>query len=160
MNKLDAALKYFKSGKPVFPTCWTKEGVCVFHRPKCEHPGKTPLVKWKPYQDNLPSEQEVTEWWTKWPNANIGLATGHLSGIVVIDCDSEEAANRFIEEYPEAKDTRQVQTGRGKHFYFKFEEGIRNDAGKLLGPGIDIRGEGGFVIIPPSIHANGKSYQW
>lgn len=101
----DTALKYISSRKPVFPTCWTKMGVCFFHKPKCEHPGKTPLVKWKVYQDKLPTEQEVKEWWTKWTDANIGMTTGHLSGWVIIDSDSEEAANRFIEEYPEAKDT-------------------------------------------------------
>ena len=93
----------------------------------------------------MPTKQEVQECWSKWPEANIGMATGHLSGVVVIDCDSEKATKRFIEAYPEAENTRQVETGRGRHFYFQFVEGIQNDAGKLLGPGIDVRGEGGFV---------------
>ena len=123
---------------------------------------KKPLVEWKPYQDRLPTEEEVTEWWTKWPDANLGMATGHLSRLIVVDPDSQEATQDFIETYPEAKVTRQAQTGRegARHFYFIHEPGITNDAGKLLGKGIDIRGEGGFVIVPPSIHANGKSYQW
>jgi len=144
MSLVDTALALATKGKPIFPVAQNKK----------------PLVEWKPYQERIPTSQEVKEWWGKWPDANIGMATGHLSGWVIIDCDSEEAANRFIEEYPEAKDTLQVQTGRGKHYYFEFEEGIRNDAGKLLGLGIDIRGEGGFVIIPSSIHANGKPYRW
>ena len=145
MNPLDAALMHLRAGKPVFIV---------------DRATKKPLVAWKDYQDRLPTEREVKIWWTQYPDANMGMATGHLAGVVVIDCDSEAATNRFIDEHPEAKDTLQVQTGRGRHFYFEFEEGIRNDAGTLLGAGIDIRGEGGFVILPPSIHSNGKAYQW
>jgi len=107
----------------------------------------------------MPTEQEVQEW-NRWSDTNLGMTTGHLSGLVVVDCDSEDATSAFIDSYPEAKETLQVQTGRGRHFYFLFEQGIRNDAGKRLGPGIDVRGEGGYVVIPPSIHANGKPYRW
>jgi len=162
MSNLDSAINLLRSSKPVFPACWTKDGACIPHGPKCEHPGKRPLVSWKVYQDRLPTEEEVTECWTRWPDANIGMATGHLSGLLVVDCDSAEATNHFLEAHPEARHTFQVQTGRdgAKHFYFQFEEGIRNDAGKLLGLGIDIRGEGGFVVVPPSIHANGNPYRW
>ncbi len=160
LDKLDSAIRLLKADKPPFPLCWTSEGVCVRHGPRCEHPGKQPLVRGRAYQEHLPTEQEVTDWWTQWPHANIGMATGQISAIMVVDCDSAGATNRFEDNYPEAEDTLQVQTARGKHYYFQFEEGIRNDAGKLLGPGIDVRGEGGFVIIPPSIHASGKPYQW
>jgi len=142
---VDSALKLVKAGKSVIPVSRTT---------------KMPLVSWKGYQEQTPTEEQVKEWWTQFPDANLGMVTGHLSGLVVIDCDSEGAANRFIEEYPEAKDTLQVQTGRGKHYYFQYEEGIRNDVGKLLGTEIDIRGEGGFVILPPSIHSAGKAYEW
>ncbi len=145
MNNLDAALRLLKSGKSVVPVCRAT---------------KKPLVEWKSYQNRPPTEEQVKAWWTQWPDANVALITGIISGLVVVDCDSEGATDHFIESYPDAKDTLRVQTGRGQHFYFKFEESIRNDAGKLLGLGIDIRGEGGFVIVPPSLHVNGKSYQW
>jgi hypothetical protein len=147
MTLIDSALNLARRGKPVFPV---------------DRLSKKPLVAWKPYQDRIPTRQEVRNWWTEWPDANIGMATGRLSGLMVVDCDSEEAVKRFTESYPEGRRTLQAQTGRegGKHFYFCFEERITNDAGKLLGPGIDIRGQGGFVIVPPSIHANGKAYQW
>jgi len=145
VNNLDAAMRLLKSGKPVFAV---------------DRTSKKPFEPWGEYQDRLPMEEEVRTSWSKHPAGNLGMTTGHLSGKVVIDCDSEESGDRFIEEYPEAKDTLQVQTGRGRHFYFEYEEGIRNDAGKLLGPGIDVRGEGGYVVIPPSIHANGKPYRW
>jgi len=143
MNLLKDALKLLKAGKPVFPV---------------DRASKHPLVKWKLFQDRLPLEDELKAKWG--PASNIGMATGHLSGLVVIDCDSEEAANHFVDKYSEAVNTLQVKTGRGRHFYFHFEGGVRNDAGSLLGAGIDVRGEGGFVILPPSIHATGKAYRW
>lgn len=147
MNNLTAAMRLLKSGKPVFPVIRAT---------------KKPYVSWKEYQNRLPTEEEVKAWWTKWPDANIGMATGHLSGLIVVDPDSQEATQDFIETYPEAKVTRQAQTGRegARHFYFINEPGITNDAGKLLGSGIDVRGEGGYVVLPPSIHANGKPYRW
>src|SRR5262245_4186603 len=139
---LEVALDYCAATWPVFPV---------------DRATKKPLVEWKPFQDRLPTEEEVKAWWQRWPQANIGMATGQLSGLVVIDCDSEDAARRFIETYPEAARTLQVRTGRGRHFYFQWAEDIRNSAG-LLGPGIDVRGEGGFVVLPPSIHMNGEPY--
>ncbi len=143
-QKLTHCLNLLKSGKPIFPV----------------GQNKTPLITtWKPYQDRLPTEQEATQWWTRWPDANIGMATGRLSGVVVIDCDYRDAAERFLEEYPEAEKTQIATSGRGLHFYFRYEEGIRNGNG-TLGPRIDIRGQGGYVVVPPSIHANGKSYRY
>src|SRR5262249_34021501 len=63
------------------------------------------------------------------------------------------------QDYPESANTLQSQTGRGRHFYFQCEPGIRNSSG-ILGHGIDVRAEGGFVILPPSVHGNGKRYEW
>ena len=147
MSRLDTALRLLKSGKPIIPI---------------SRATKKPLVEWKPYQDQLPTEEQAKSWWKQWPDANIGMITGHLSGLIVIDCDSAVATKRFEDSCPEARDTLQAQTGRdgARHFYFVHEEGIRNDAGKLLGEGIDVRGEGGFVIVPGSVHANGKTYRW
>jgi hypothetical protein len=86
------------------------------------------------------------------------MATGSLSGLLVIDTDSAESTQRFETEFPEVCTTLQVQTSRGKHFYFSFENGISIDADKVLGSEIGIRGQGGFVILPPSVHANGGFY--
>src|SRR5215471_13525657 len=141
---LEAALSYLRHGWPVLPV---------------DQDSKKPLVEWKPYQTQLPTEDEVKEWFQKWPKANIGIVTGGLSRLLVVDCDSEHALKRFGKLCPGADNTRQCQTGRGKHFYFRFEEGVRNNSG-VLGTGIDVRGEGGFVIVPPSVHANGKPYVW
>jgi len=119
---------------------------------------KKPAIPWKTYQENLANEDNLIRWFGVGSNYNIGLVTGRLSGIIVIDCDTLEASDGFVKEYPEASTTLQVVTGRGIHYYFKYEEGIRNDTGKKLGEKIDVRGDGGYVVIPPSIHANGKVY--
>lgn len=119
MKKLGkVALELQKQKKPIFPI---------------NRKTKKPLVKWKPFQDRLPTRTEVNDWWTRWPNANIGMATGPLSGVLVIDCDSVTAASRFTQSYPEALDTLQVKTGRGRHFYFRFEKGLKNECGKTFG---------------------------
>ncbi len=144
-NLADEALWISREGFPVFPV---------------ERHSKKPLVKWEPFQKALPTEDQIKRWWQRWPEANIGLATGRVSRLAVMDCDSQEAVNDFLSAYSEAARTAQVETGRGRHFYFQWEEGIRNDAGRIFGTGIDVRGEGGFVILPPSLHANGKLYRW
>jgi len=140
----DAALGILRERFPIFPV----------------DRGKKPLVKWEPYQQRLPTEDQLKRWWQRWPTANIGLATGRVSRLAVVDCDSQEAVNGFLSAYSEAARTAQVETGRGRHFYFQWEEGIHNHAGRILGESIDVRGEGGFVILPPSVHSNGKIYEW
>jgi len=143
-SMMEVALKLVEMGKPVIPV---------------NRETKRPIIQWREYQKTLPTREEAESWFGS-DDVNIGLITGRLSGYVVIDCDSKEAIESFLERYPDANNTLQIQTGRGRHFYFQYEEGIRNDTGKLLGPGIDIRGEGGFVVVPPSVHANGTPYEW
>src|SRR5262245_37682500 len=141
MRHLDEALRYLADKKPVFPV----------------DRNKSPLVEWKEFQKRLPTEEDVRKWWDKWPDANIAMLMGHLSGLMVIDCDHREADASFLTKFPEVEGTRIVKTGRGAHFYFQWEEGIRNSSG-MLGPRIDVRGEGSFLIVPPSVHLNGTIY--
>jgi putative DNA primase/helicase len=142
---LKSALKYQEKGFSVIPL---------------KSKGKEALVGWKTYQKNKPTAARIKSWWKDSPRANVGIVTGKLSGIIVIDCDSNGACKRFVEAHPEARATLQVKTGKGKHYYFEWATGIRNNTGSLLGPGIDVRGEGGYVAAPPSIHENGKHYKW
>lgn len=122
---------------------------------------KRPLVEgWKCYQDGLPDDFTVAEWFKHWPDANLAIITGKISGLVVIDCDSEDANNKFLDEFPEARSTTTVKTPRGYHYYFNFEEGVRNDAGKKIGSGIDVRGDGGYVLCPPSVGLSGDQYKY
>lgn len=138
---LEAALTYQKKNLSVIP-CGTD---------------KKPLIKWLPYQDKRASEEEIREWWTRYPQANIGIVTGPISGITVLDCDSTEAISKFREAYKGM--TACAKTPRGLHCYFKYAEGTRN-AVKIGNEDIDLRSNGGYVVAPPSINSEGVSYAW
>lgn len=99
----------------------------------------------------------ITAWWTANPNANIGLATGDKSGVVVVDVDGE-AGETALAIYGDLPDTVESLTGKGRHLLFSGAN-IRNSAGKL-GPQLDVRGDGGYIVAPPSIHPNGGTYRW
>ena len=120
---------------------------------------KTPYIKWESYQKEKPTIEEINEWWgSKWPDANIGIVTGKLSGITVIDIDSEKG-NQAIEQYlPDNLVTPITKSPKGKHLYFEYKEGISN-ATRFLDD-CDIRSEGGYIIAPPSSNGKGKMYQW
>lgn len=122
---------------------------------------KKPAINWKEYQERIAKPEEVKEWFDQ-KDHSLGLVTGDLSNVVVVDCDTKETARDFykILRGLGVENTLRVITGRGVHFYFQYREGIRNDAGKVFGTGIDIRGQGGYVLIPPSIHPNGATYTW
>jgi hypothetical protein len=134
------ALAYASKGIPVFPL---KPG------------GKTPLTE-HGFKDATTDEDQIRQWWSKWPDANIGLPTGKRSGLLVLDVDPSEGgynslADLHFGEGHKLPETFMVRTGgNGQHYYFTFpDEEIRNSTG-LLGPGLDIRGEGGYVVVPPS----------
>jgi hypothetical protein len=117
-----------------------------------------PLIKWKQYQTRRPTEAEVKSWWTQWPKANIALVTGKVSGLVVFDSDGPEA-ERIISENGGVPEGPQSITARGRQYFSKhpgFE--VHNNANSKLT--LDIRGDGGFVLVPPSVHPSGKEYQW
>ena len=120
---------------------------------------KIPLVAWEVYQERFATKEEITKWFTTNPDANIGIVTGEISNLIVIDLDSEEAVKHAEEWGGFPENTPKVKTDRGCHIYIKhpcFE--IRNFAGKGLK--IDIRADGNFVVAPPSIHGSGFQYEW
>lgn len=121
------------------------------------------------------SADQVEKWWTDRPNANIGIATGEVNGIVVIDVDvdNEKGLDGAItlasaeKEYGKLPDTWTVNTPRGGyHLYFKYPAGKAISIGTDIfnnthGPGIDYRGNGGLVVAPPSMHPDVKKrYEW
>lgn len=119
---------------------------------------KMPLVKWKEFQERLPTDKEVTEWFDKWPDANIAIVTGKISDLVVFDLDSEHAIS-YAEDEGGFPLTVKVKTGKGYHVYLKHPEfEIKNAVNKDLD--IDIRADGGYVVAPPSMHGNGNQYTW
>lgn len=154
MNKLlDAAIEYATKYKwAVFP---------------CSPMSKKPLT---PHgcKDAKKSVGAIKAWWKRWPDASIGIATGSVSGLIVIDEDLDE--DKGLNGYEEVSEweringalpaTVQCITGRGGyHLYYQYDgTDIKNRAGIL--DGVDVRGEGGYVIAPPSMHPNGTEYQW
>jgi Bifunctional DNA primase/polymerase, N-terminal/Primase C terminal 1 (PriCT-1) len=125
---------------------------------------KTPAVRWLEFQHRLATAAEVNSWFQRWPNANVGIVTGVISGLVVLDIDPKHGGltslDALIREHGPLPHTIEAATGGGgRHLYFAHPGGIvRNKVG--LAPGIDLRGDGGCIVAPPSIHASGKTYVW
>lgn len=162
---IDAASVYIRRGWPVFPCHQPVPGACGCScgHLSCSSPGKHPRVSGGLNAATVDGVQ-ITAWWSRWPRANIGLRTGAASGLVVIDVDPDHGGNDTMERLLAAHGAlppgRSVRTGSGgRHLYFRHPGGlVRNDAGRRLGPGVDIRGDGGYVIAPPSRHRSGRQY--
>ena len=136
----------------------------------CEPQGKRPAGALAPHglNDATDELEQVRAWWEKEPEANIGLATGRASGVVVIDLDGEQAETAYgvlllAHGNPGsagAPDGATVRTGSGWHIYLDpGEADIRNSASRVA-QGIDVRGDGGYVVAPPSVHPSGRAYVW
>ncbi len=117
---------------------------------------KKPLIKWEKYQKELPTPEQIIEWYQKNSQANIAVITGKLSGIMAIDIDPRNGGTD--EDFKDIKTVRVKTGGGGYHYYFQYEGSIINQ--KSIKPGIDLKTEGGFVIAPPSIHESDNSYEW
>lgn len=126
--------------------------------------GKRAIVAWRTYQERLPSKTELRRWFGKWPEANVAIVTGAVSGLVVLDIDpghgGEDSLATIEERHGALPVTIEAETGGGgRHLYFAHPGGeISNRAG--MAPGLDLRGDGGMIIAPPSIHPSGKPYRW
>lgn len=120
---------------------------------------KKPLLKeWKPYQDRKPSVQEIQKWSRKWPDANIGIVTGEISNIVVFDEDGSEA-EEFAKKQGGFPVTPRSRTAAAFHDILKHPGfKVSNSSNKKLL--LDVRGDGGYIVVPPSIHPSGYQYQW
>jgi len=107
---------------------------------------------------------QVWWWWERWPDANIGMATGY--GRIVLDVDGtigRESLAALEAQYGALVETLMAKSGRpdgGVHFHFAYAgNDIRNSAGRI-GKGLDVRGFGGYIILPPSVHETGNRYRW
>jgi hypothetical protein len=100
-----------------------------------------------------------------WADANIGIRCGADAGIIVIDIDTDkggwESADALTAKHGEFPDTLAVETGSGgAHLYFAHPGGIVRPSVGTLAAGIDVRGDGSYVVAPPSLHGSGKRYEW
>jgi hypothetical protein len=154
---LRGALVYAARGVPVFP---------------CESGGKRPLTA-EGFLEATTEEARIREWWARWPNANVAIPTGERSGLLVLDVDAGEGTDSMalleLSRGQPPKTSCAATGGGGVHLYFRYPsvqelraaglytQQVRNSQG-LLGDGLDVRGEGGYVVAPPS--STLRAYRW
>lgn len=166
---VEAALSYVERGWRVLPLHTPTPGIvmhdgierpCSCNRPQCDSVGKHPRTL-KGVKDATRDVGQIRSWWEIWPAANIGIAAG--LGMVVIDVDGAEGLNSLFELerlYGPLPTGLRVRTGSGGlHIYLATTEHFANSM-SAVGPGIDIRSEGAYVVAPPSLHASGERYSW
>jgi putative DNA primase/helicase len=160
----DAALTYAARGWPVLPLHTPTANAGCSCRRDCSHPGKHPRVRsGKDHAAGSTDPRQITKWWRKWPDANVGIVTGAPSGLVVLDCDPRNGGDESLKAWRLAHGDLPVtptsQTGGGGSHRFLAHPGgeIRI---KNIAPGLDIKADGGIIVAPPSLHASGSRYQW
>jgi len=119
---------------------------------------KKPLIKWEDFQKRKATREEINKWWSKWPDANIGIVTGMISNLCVIDIDTEEGKQAIQEFIPESLIMPVCTTpSGGQHLYFTCTDDKLSNNARVV-PGCDLRANGGYIIAPPSDNGDGKSY--
>lgn len=146
---LKAALDYVRLGWSVIPV---------------EPRGKRPLLRWQVFQYRRAEVPEIADWFHRWPDANIAVVTGIVSGVVVLDLDPQQGAERTVaalqRDHGPLPETIEAHTGGGgRHLYFAHPGDVTANREGLL-PGLDLRGDGGYVVAPPSMHPSGEPYRW
>jgi uncharacterized protein (DUF927 family) len=163
-----AALWYATAyGSPVFPVhSVNAKGVCTCSEgANCaKRPGKHPRTK-NGLTDATTDLQTIRAWWKKWPSANVGVATGAGAGFFVVDVDPDKGGKKSLsdlerqhEKLPETKTA--LTGGGGLHHLFKHPGVKIKNSESELGPGLDIRGDGGYIVAAPSKHVSGNYYHW
>ncbi len=126
--------------------------------------GKRPVVSWLEFQSRIADAAAIDAWFRRWPDANVGIVTGCVSGLVVVDIDARHGGVASLaeleSEHGALPRTIEATTGGGgRHLYFAHPGAtVPNRVGAV--PGIDLRGDGGCVVAPPSIHPSGRRYAW
>ena len=143
---LDKALEYLNQGYSIIPL-----------QPKYKIP--YPGFKWAEFNDRKPTIKEVRQWWKMYPEANIAIITGKISGIVAVDIDIKSGGD-FNEVYEMSPTELISQTGTGGyHLIYTYPKNGLPIKNKVT-PGVDLRADRGYIVAPPSLHENGKEYRW
>lgn len=125
---------------------------------------KRPIVKWEEFQDRLPTDSEVEEWFSAKRDLNIGIVTGKVSNLVVIDIDPAHGGDDSLstlegDYHPLPPTTTAITGGGGRHLYFRHPGPVMHNRVGIR-PGLDLRGDGGVIVAPPSRHPSGRLYEW
>lgn len=165
---LEAALQYAARGWAVLPlhnirvikgergcTCnnWQECGTSAGKHPRPRETGKQHVLA-------STDPAQINEWWSTWPKANVGIVTGQRSGVVVLDVDGPEGVETLKAVAPDGlPPTLRARSGRvgiGLHAFYSVAVPCQNSAGR----GLDMRGDGGLVVVAPSMHRSGQRYAW
>jgi hypothetical protein len=161
-DPIDAAHLYATRGWPVLPCHTSHHGSCSCAAADCASPAKHPRIAGG-LRSATVDHHQIEQWWRRWPDANVAIRTGAPSGLVVLDIDprhgGDDTLARLEHDHGPLPAGRRVATGGGGlHLYLCHPGGtVRNHAGRL-GPGVDLRGDGGYILAPPSRHASGSTY--
>lgn len=148
-----AALEYATTGWAVFPVAAGDK-----------HPLISKGAGGHGCHDATRDSSIIKAWWQRWPEANIGLATGSINDIVVLDVDPRNGGDAALADLERRfgllPQTAISHTGSGgRHVLFRHVPGVRGGSHRL-GPGLDIKSEGGYIVAPPSVHPSGRRYAW
>ena len=151
MTLARAALAYAAEGVAVFALC-----------PRGKVPAIPKREGGRGFYDATTDVRVICEWWQRWPNANIGTPTGQQFDVLDVDPrhGGDESLTALVREFGPLPRTDETTTGGGgRHLYFVADPRLRCSEGKL-GPGLDVRAAGGYVVAPPSVHPSGRPYRW
>ncbi len=160
LDPAEAAIAYAVRGFMTLPIFEIDRGRCACGSDTCRSPGKHPRTRSGVY-DATSDLTAVRRWWKRWPTANVGIATGEASGVVVIDVDPRNGGVKSLARAVDDRSlpqTPRVETGGdGERLYFS---PLPSNTYFVPLRGIDFKAEGGYVVAPPSTHIQGKRYRW
>jgi hypothetical protein len=165
MGMKERALELSALGYSVIPGHTIDDtGLCSCRQAMCAA-GKHPRLPWTAYQTTRATDDMIRTWWTRWPEANVLIVTGKVSGIVVVDVDPGHGGFDSKVEQPVMVETLSTFTplsltgGGGEHYLFAWPGRVIANAASVF-PGVDFRGDGGYIVAPGSRHISGRTYEW
>jgi putative DNA primase/helicase len=157
------ALNYANIGFSVIPLHYPSQQSCSCRNKTCSSIGKHPITR-QGLKEASCDVKQISEWWDQFPMANIGLLTGTKGKVAVLDIDQHssgfESLKLLEEKYGKLPNSQRARSGGGGlHIYFLSPDyQLKNRVGLL--PGLDIRGDDGYIVAPPSVHSSGQKYTW
>jgi len=160
----DAAIKFAEAGMSVIPLGGYGENPPKWLVERCdgdvdkarEKWPKTPRLKWEEFKTRAATPEEVAAWFKRWPGANFALVTGQVSGIIAVDVDGHEGAAWAEANLPRTGIYN--QTAKGFHALFRVNGTPVKNAVRIA-PEVDVRGDGGYIVMAPSVHPTGRVYE-
>jgi Bifunctional DNA primase/polymerase, N-terminal/Primase C terminal 2 (PriCT-2) len=160
-----AALTYAKLGFAVLPIHSATDGQCSCGKLHCKSAGKHAVSSLVPHgvKEAIKDLDTIRRWWDRYPSANVGIAAGRVSNVVVIDIDGipgRETLRYLVGDHSPTTDWT-VTTGRkdgGAHLYFRYPE--RGTVPSYKYGGLEVRSDGQYIVAPPSVHQSGNHYSW